>query len=339
MCKHTAVNKCANTRCANAELGAGGGVLCFRVWSSCSSFPFFPPSSQRSLSKVHQLQNFILETEKHSYLGKHTALPGTRKIAQCLEEKKNPKHFTGEIARTNSSVNLWTSPPLSHPQILPAHPLPAKNAFPPSSLLSASCWDQIGGGSEGGQPRLFFPPKPRRSAFLERRPLFCRFCSYHHPTLPLFRNFPSGNKKRLQNLIILVFHQVERSGRWRIGIWLLIYLPPAFFFFSCKWSCAAGSNCTNTICFIKPYARYLIYLHICAFRPVFFRSRKFISSPHCCHVYPVCAFYEIQPRVKPIAAWRWSSEDNFLRVLKKTFTTLQHRDPGSLQATIKRCHS
>lgn len=55
-------------------------------------FSFFPPPSQRSLSKVHQLQNFILETEKHSYLGKHTAFPGTRRIAQCLEEKKQNKN-------------------------------------------------------------------------------------------------------------------------------------------------------------------------------------------------------------------------------------------------------
>ena len=33
----------------------------------------------------------------------------------------------------------------------------------------------------------------------------------------------STPQKASPNLIILVFHQVERFGRWRIGIWLLIY--------------------------------------------------------------------------------------------------------------------
>lgn len=55
----------------------------------------------------------------------------------------------------------------------------------------------------------------------KKHSLSCPFCSYHHPTLPLAQNFHS--QKASPNLIILVFHQVERFSRWRIGIWLLIY--------------------------------------------------------------------------------------------------------------------
>lgn len=50
----------------------------------------------------------------------------------------------------------------------------------------------------------------------KKHSLFCPFCSYHHPTLKLPQNFHS--QKASPNLIILVFHQVERFGRWRIGI-------------------------------------------------------------------------------------------------------------------------
>lgn len=172
----------------------GRGVLCFWVWSSCSSFPFFFfffPLSVHFLEYTNCRISFWKQKNTHIW-AKTLLFQGRGGLT-----KKTPKHFTGEIGRTNSSVNLETSPNLSPPQILPAHPLPAKNASPPSWFLSASCWDQIGGGSEGGQPHLFplLPPKPRRSAFLERRPLFCRFCSYHHPTLPLFQNFPSGKRK------------------------------------------------------------------------------------------------------------------------------------------------
>lgn len=165
--------------------------------------------------------------------------------------------------------------------------------LPDSFLWAADI--KLGVEAKAGSLVCFFPPQAPEINFFRKAPLFCRFCSYHHPTLPLFQNFPSGKKKkRLQNLIILVFPQVERSGRWRIGVWLLIYPPPR------KWSCAAGSNCTNTICFIKPYARYLIYLHICAFR------QFFLGAINSFHLLTVVMFIQFVRFTRPCHGWNQS---------------------------------
>lgn len=128
-------------------------------------------------------------------------------------------------------------------------------------------------------PTPTITPGPREESCLSVRKkpsLFCPFCSYHHPTLPLPHNFHS--QKASLNLIILVFHQVERFGWWRIGIWLLIYplslsaAKGALQLAAIAWVVSVSLNPTPSILDFFPSCQFV------SAPPI-----NFTTLPCCCH--------------------------------------------------------
>lgn len=164
----------------------------------------------------------------------------------CAQKKQTEARalYNKKIAKTNSSVNLSTSLPSSDPQINQLILGPPQRAFLLLCVFFFS--SELPGSRLGKRPcasSSSFPP-PQRTALFgtvcqsgKKRSLFCLFCSYHHPTLPLPENFHSPPKKtRLQIWLFLCFIRLRdlADGVLAFDFWFILS-PSQLQMEPCSW--------------------------------------------------------------------------------------------------------